>query len=206
MRMFIRVVLAIALLSVLAAAQDAPSAEIFGGYSYIRQDVGPQFKLVGLDHPNSHGWMAGGAGFLNRWFGIKGEVNGVYARPDINIGGLIGGALQAVELKQDLYTYTFGPTIAYRAMTGVQPFAHALFGGGHRKIETDLFGFNLPGTSNSENAFAMQLGGGADFAFSPSVAIRGQVDWIQTRFNDLADDRQNHLKASAGIVFRFGAH
>jgi len=49
----------------------------------------------------------------------------------------------------------------------------------------------------------MAFGGGLDVAPHPRVAIRViQADYLATRF---ADDWQNNLRLSFGIVLRFGA-
>jgi opacity protein-like surface antigen len=62
-------------------------------------------------------------------------------------------------------------------------------------------------TTNSQNAFAMTVGGGLDYRLSSRFSIRpAQVEYLLTRFNEFTDSRaqsQNNLRVSTGIVFRF---
>jgi hypothetical protein len=51
----------------------------------------------------------------------------------------------------------------------------------------------------------MVLGGGLDVNVSRHIAIRAaQADWLYTQFPNGVDNRQNNLRITAGIVFRFG--
>jgi len=90
-----------------------------------------------------------------------------------------------------------------------QPFGQALFGVAH--------GFNsyFPAPAptyytTSSTTFSTTLGGGLDLAISPRVWIRAaEVDYHYSLFpnspnNVLKSDRQNELRISAGVVFRFG--
>ncbi len=91
----------------LTFAQDAPKAEIFGGYSYLRADI------TDISHENFNGWNAALTGNLNKNFGITADISGHYA----TIGGV----------GVNSYTFIFGPTIS-APMEKIKPFAHALFG------------------------------------------------------------------------------
>jgi opacity protein-like surface antigen len=51
------------------------------------------------------------------------------------------------------------------------------------------------------NAFAMTLGGGADYKFTDHVSFRGQVEYLYTHFSGSG---QNNARIEAGIVYRFG--
>jgi opacity protein-like surface antigen len=84
----------------------------------------------------------------------------------------------------------------------VTPFAEVLFGAAH--AGGGVF------TTNSQNAFAMTVGGGVDYRFSRRLSIRPlKVDYLLTRFNEfntfnaLSTQTQNNLRVSTGIVFRF---
>jgi peptidoglycan-associated lipoprotein len=66
----------------------------------------------------------------------------------------------------------------------------------------------------SANAFAMAFGGGVDLGLTRHLAIRvAQVDFLRTQFNATdallaglssnLGNRQNSMRYSAGIVFRF---
>jgi len=166
----------ILVLSLTAAAQDAPKAEVFGGYSYIRSD-GESF----------HGWNASVAGNANNWFGIVGDFSGHYMSLDI-----LGESFST-----SIYTYTFGPRFSYRNNEKIVPFAHALFGGARLGASTTVAGITV---SDSESGFASNVGGGLDWVASPSVAIRLiQADALIVR---IAGSTSTDGRLSFGVVFR----
>jgi hypothetical protein len=102
------------LLCLTASAQDAPKAEAFLGYSYLRANPAtsgvPGFNLNG----------GSGSIAFNLWnsLGIVGDFGGYH------IGNIGGSGVDAT-----LYTYLFGPRFSYRAHERVTPFAQARFGG-----------------------------------------------------------------------------
>lgn len=163
-----------------AAAQNAPKAEVFGGYSYLRVNPGG-----GANGINLNGWNASVAGNLNNWFGIVGDFSGAYGSP----------TFAGVKVKTKAHNFLFGPRLSYRSNERFTPFAHALFGA--TRLEGSALGANV-----SDTSFAMALGGGIDAKLNDRVAVRvAQFDYLLTRF---ASDNQHNLRLSAGIVFRFG--
>ena len=62
-------------------------------------------------------------------------------------------------------------------------------------------------TANSQNAFAMTVGGGIDYRLSEHFSLRpAKVDYLLTRFNEFGSTNtqtQNNLRVSTGILFRF---
>ncbi len=206
------VVVVVLLVSACALAQDAPKGEIYGAYSYMRQRLGSELESVGLDHANANGFTIGGTGYFNNWFGIKAEFGGHYARPSIDTGAIIVPAAMtpqavlpsSIKLKENLYTYMFGPTFAVRKSERVQPFVHALFGVAHVSVRAEADGLGTEDLG-SQNAFAMQFGGGADFLLSKRVAIRGGFDYMHSSFDMFGiNEGQNGLQVTAGVVFRLG--
>lgn len=165
------------LLTLSAAAQDYPKAEVFGGYSYLHTSVLGQ----GFSFNGGSGSIAVNA---NHWFGIVGDF-GVYHNGDFGVS-------------TNAVTYLFGPKFAYRKNEKVTPYFHALFGGSH-------IGASFSGIGSSDNAFAWGFGGGVDANLTPHVGIRViQADYLMTKFSDGDNDRQNNVRVSAGIVFRWG--
>jgi hypothetical protein len=172
MRKFAGFILVMLFLAVPAIAQDAPKAVFFGGYSYLRINPGS-----GLDGINANGWNASLTGNFNDWFGVTGQFTGHYASPS--------------GVDTNVHSYMFGPRIASHTNEKWTPFAHFLFGGAR-----------AGGAGLSENAFAMDFGGGFDYNAGESVGIRiVQFDYIATRF---FSDWQHNFAISTGIVFRFG--
>ena len=94
----------------------------------------------------------------------------------------------------NLFTIMGGPKVAYRSHSAVTPFGHFLIGTTH--ASAGAFGL-----SYGKNALAAAVGGGVDFRVSEHVAVRAiQADYLMTRFYDA---RQNNIRLSAGVVFRF---
>jgi hypothetical protein len=163
-----------------ALAQEAPRAEVFGGYQYFRGSTG----INGVDNFNLNGWNASASGYLNDYFGVKADFAGSYGTP----------SMAGIGIKTRLHTYMFGPVLRYTNASKITPFAHALFGGGH------ISGSAL-GVSASESDFAWAAGGGADVSVNKRFGVRvAQLDFLQTR---VAGNSQNNFRYSAGIVLKF---
>lgn len=170
-------VIAMILLSSLtvAAQEETPKAELFGGYSYAGE--------------GSHGFDASIAGNVNRWFGLVADVGGQYTRLEE----------EGIRERIRTHSFLFGPRFSLRTKKRVTPFAHALFGASHIRSEAtelgQLFIF-------SDTSFGMALGGGLDIGINDTVAIRvAQVDYLRTRF---FNQTQNKGRIAVGLVFRFG--
>jgi opacity protein-like surface antigen len=166
------------------AAQDYPRGEVAGNYTYVRIKTG----VSGVGDFNCQGGGGSAAWNANSYLGVVGEFSGC------KITGLPSG------VSGHVFTYLFGPRLTYRGSGGFEPFAEALFGGAH-------IGGTVIGSSGSDNAFSMAIGGGADYKVTRSVAIRlVQFDYLYTKFNEGsgAPQHQNNFRLQAGIVFRFG--
>lgn len=163
--------------SLVAGAQDFPRVEAFAGYSYLRVD-----DLTVIS--GFQGGNASAAVNFDRHFGIEGEF-GAYHNANFDID-------------TTQVTWLVGPKVAFRSAQKITPFVHALFG-----VDHDTVG-GL-GSQSSENAFAMALGGGLDAEIHRHISLRLiQVDYIRTTLSDLGFSRQNDLRISLGVVFRFG--
>ena len=163
------------LLSWPALAQDTPKAEIFGGYSYGGEAT--------------HGWNTAVAGNVNKWFGLEGELSGLYTN------------IREADSEENIRTHSFlfGPRISMRRSKRVTPFVHALLGTAHLRTRAMEQGQAF---SFSDTSFGMSFGGGLDVRVSDHIAIRViQIDYVRTHF---FDETQNKGRISAGIVFRFG--
>jgi opacity protein-like surface antigen len=167
-----------------AQAQDVPKVDIFAGYSYVRENPGTSgassFSLNGGSASiayNAKSWLSGVADF------------GAYHN-----GNILGTGTDGT-----LSTYLFGPRVSYHHSGRITPFGEVLFGVAHA-------GASIAGTSGSDNAFAMSLGGGVDYKLTDRFAIRPiKVDYLMTRFSETGtgNQTQNNLRVSTGIVFRF---
>ncbi|MCL2659105.1 MAG: OmpA family protein [Acidobacteriaceae bacterium] len=138
-------------------------------------------------------WMSGGTAQVSvpvmRNFAVVGEVGAeaISKMPDSNRGlSLLSGR--------------GGFRIPLSNHTMYQPFGQALFG--------VIRGYNTstyPDGSKSKSAFSTVLGGGLDLAVSRSIWIRAaEVDYHFSQLPNGNGDRQNELRISGGVVFRFG--
>jgi opacity protein-like surface antigen len=93
-------------------------------------------------------------------------------------------------------TYMFGPRFNWRH-SKLNPYAQFLFGG--------AYGWNAK--NNTQNAFAMAVGGGIDYNLNHRFSVKPiEVEYLLTEMNDKTGfgSRQNDIRYSAGIVFKFG--
>lgn len=173
------------LFAVAARAQERQTVDVFAGYSYVRANP----EAAGSDGFNLNGGSASVAYNFNNWLSGVADFGG-YHNTNI-LGSGVDGTLS---------TYLFGPRVSYRHFSRVTPFGEVLFGVAHT-------GANFPNISNSQNAFAMTVGGGLDYRISSHFSIRAaKVDYLLTRFNEFNTantQTQNNLRVSTGIVFRF---
>jgi Outer membrane protein beta-barrel domain len=170
-----------------AAQNNAGSASQFdvsGAYSYIRAgsaDIGGGFNLNG-------GSASLAYNFSDR-FSLIGDF-GAYRFGDLPSG-----------LSSNLYSYLFGPRYTVRRSHRLVPFAQVLLGGARVTASS--------GSINAgENAFAASFGAGVDMPLHHQISLRLlQADYLLTRFPNLNGNSatENHVRISAGIVFRFGS-
>ena len=131
----------------------------------------------------------------------------------VSVAVLIGG----YQVNNNIINYLFGPRVSVR--TGrVTPYFNILFGGVYAAAQTNVTTAPCTGTScgnpsivhltNSQNAFAMAVGGGLDIKVAKHVAFRPiGLDYFLTRLHnpvDSNDHNQNNLRYSAGVNFLFG--
>jgi len=82
---------------------------------------------------------------------------------------------------------------------GIGIFGEALFGVAH--------GFDSPfstqsGFQNSTNSLSMQLGGGLNVAVAKGFGVRAfELDYVRTRFRNLAGDSQDDLRLGFGVTY-----
>jgi len=116
--------------------------------------------------------------FTNDWFAFEGTITATFA-PEI---------YQNEHVK--LLIYGGGPKIAWRQRVW-EPWLHALVGGIHEQPQT---------ADNTKNAFAVQLGGGADYRWRPRLGFRLEADYIRS---GLFNQHQDNFQLLGGVVFHF---
>lgn len=169
-------------------AQDAPRAEVFGGFQYFRANTGNPILPVGhtiVDNFNLNGWNASLSGYFNRYLGVTADFGGVYGDPEI---------LDLIPVHTKLHTFMFGPVLRLPNPTPFTPFVHALGGAAHTSGD-------VLGSGGSETDAVWAVGGGVDLRIAPLLSVRlGQADFLQTR---VSGTNQNNFRFSTGIVLRF---
>jgi hypothetical protein len=136
-----------------AQAQDYPTTEIFGGYSYLNTNP------TG-DRDSFHGWGASFAGNLSERWGFVADFSGAYKTFESPLG----------DINANVYHFLFGPQVTARSKRA-SAFAHFLLGGSRGKFG----GF-------TDTGFAMGFGGGADVNLGQNFALRViQADYIPHR-------------------------
>jgi opacity protein-like surface antigen len=180
---FLILAIALLLLGGSALAQDqAPKAELFGGYSYVRT----------AGNFNINGWNAQAAFNVNHWFGVAADLSGHYQTRSENY----------VRKSAALTNFMFGPQFSDRVgrITG---FAHVLVGGAHVDEGLLLRGGATPKASTN---FAMALGGGIDANVNGMIAVRlFQVDYLRIRAENASTkltEGQTNIRVSVGVVFK----
>ena len=164
-----------------------------------RTDVALTFTA---DYANPVGqssqWLKGGSieWGTNLWHGL-----GMTAR----VSGVTTGSLGNQAVPLSLVLTTFGPryrwTLHPAARHNISFYGETLIGVAN--------GFNglfptLGGTTDSANTFAMQTGGGVDYALSRHFAWRiADANWTRTQFQNAASNVQNQMQLGSGLAFRF---
>jgi len=169
------------------AQDEAPRLEAFGGYYYARFNINA--NVPGIAPSATYNGNGGGGQLeynVNHWLGVVGDLAGFRATSS-GSGSFAGAA----------FTYLLGPRVNFRRGK-VTLFAQSLFGG---VWTTD----GIAQSTGPENNFAMTAGGGIDFKVSKHVSVRPvQAEYFMTKIPDGLNNRQDNLRSSAGIVFRFG--
>jgi hypothetical protein len=142
-------------------------------YQYFRFRAGTLSK--GLN-----GFGASVTYFKNDWFGIEG-----------NVAGLFGSVTPT--FKEKFAFYGAGVHIGARRMERFQPWAHVLFGGTHLSV-TQTVG------PSGFNGFGVVTGGGVDLMFRPGLGVRVNGDFVGSR---LGGAWQKNFQFGAGIVLNF---
>ncbi len=178
------------------AASDSaeyPAVDLFVGYSFVRFSTNTGVK----ETFNWHGITGALAGNVNRWFSLVGDVS-AFRIKDLP-PGITGSG----------YTFLVGPQFSHRHERWT-PFVHALVGGARLsdiQISTIPTGSSFFNRSFSANSFATALGGGLDANINKHVGLRlFQAEYLLTKFKDGRNDKQNNLRASAGLVLHFGGN
>jgi opacity protein-like surface antigen len=176
MNKLLAVTLAGLALSGTAAAADAPKADLFGGYSYLK-----------ADEKSRHGWE-GSLGFqLWNKLGLIADVSGHHRNDD--------------GVTADTLSYMGGVRFALHG-SKLTPFAQGLAGRVHAKEGISVLGFSGGETHKS---LGWAVGAGLDWSFKGRWAVRVQGDYFRYEPREDAKSAGNP-RAALGVVYRFGVN
>ena len=191
--------------SMAAVAQDVPKFEVPLGFSFV--NVHP-----GLNPITSFNIFGGGGGFVYNvtpWIGIKADFQGYTQGSGLKSQLTNAGYNVVGNVQGNVFTYMFGPQIKKHSGKW-QPFGQALFGAAHSNVYANVYDTinGVTSSNNNNNAFAMEFGGGVDYALTPHFQIRPvEVDYLYTRFGINGTSyigNQNNFKYMGGVNFTFG--
>ncbi|MGH9432898.1 MAG: outer membrane beta-barrel protein [Terriglobia bacterium] len=186
----------------LAAAQEVPKAELFGGYSFLQGDPRTTNGFT------SQGWDAAVTSNVNRWLGVEVNFSDHYGTSAQDLEVLSVSPAAGPFAYTPRFTFLAGPHFSLRSASRVTPFVHALFGGVQGKATT--LSTDVPcgpaispcSVSKSQTAFDMEFGGGLDLKATRHISIRVIEGDYQRA--DFGGNPQNDVRISAGIVFTLG--
>jgi hypothetical protein len=192
------------LLTMVSGAQTSyPKFEVPVDFSFI--NVHPNLPVI--TSFNVFGGGVGGVYNFSSFVGLKADfqfyTQGTGVRNTLEHNGFPAGQLSA-----NFTTYLFGPQ--FKKHSGkFQPFGEALFGVAHsNEFAQILEDEGITNKSSTDGAFAMEFGGGLDYAIIPYVELRPvEVDYLFTRFGvngTTYTGSQNNFKYSTGVNFQFG--
>ena len=159
-----------------AAAQDRPQADVFGGYSLVRQNGA-----------SLHGGELSLAYYLSRRLGIVIDVD-AHGHTIAGVDHTTSAAL-------------IGPRLSFAA-GALTPFVHALIGAVRDEDAVKVFSQTI---SERHTSAGGAVGGGIDFGRS-HFGARVQGDYRLARRADDSGARKlrGDPRVSAGVVFRIG--
>lgn len=150
------------------------------GYQYSRDNlVGSPFNISGVN--------VSLARYFRTWLGLEAQVGGglfgntgqTSTPPNLNAKSLFVGA---------------GPHLVYRNRSRFEPWVHGLVGLDHYRFTQNV------GMLGSNNALAGVLGGGVDMYLTPNIALRGESDFVVSRFFSAT---QRSFQVIGGFVLDF---
>jgi hypothetical protein len=163
---------------------QVPKGNVFFGYSYDHMSV------VSNDAINTNGWDASLEGKLIPFLGLLVDVDGHYGSGTF-LAGCSGGICAYSGADVAEHNVLLGPRASFQ-VGAFRPFAEVLVGASHISRSN--------GISDSDTSFANAVGGGLDYRIAGPVSVRGQLDWIETRF---FSNTQSGVRFSTGIAIHF---
>lgn len=175
----------IAMSAVAAAAQDSHAVSVGANYTYVRTNVMPGCSCFSLN---------GGA--LQLQVALTPHVAFLGDFTLTHKSGITADNYTLTQL-----TYTGGLRLRpFAARARLRPFGEVLLGA------ASTFGTLSPsrnGVGGGSQAFAFEPGGGLEWRLASRVSlVPVEADYLLTTFSNNANNRQNDLRLSAGLLIR----
>lgn len=195
-----------------AKTDEYPRVEAFIGYSALGEagsrgiSFGPSAS-VGGNYASDTGLEVSLIRNFSKHVGLKGDFsahfNNESARFPITVcTPVCTTATQDNQFKTRVYNFLAGPEFKARNQTRFTPFAYGLAGVAHTSATFTTPGptFNLL-LKNSNNSFAMALGGGLDIRATKRVSFRGSMDYNPVFVHDSTSGTRDLVRISLGVLF-----
>ncbi|WP_263377604.1 OmpA family protein [Granulicella paludicola] len=167
-------------------ATEVPKFDVSLGYNFLRSNAPPS----GCSCFDANGGYASAAFHVTRWLSFEGEVTGQHQTNISNLGQSL-----------TLLTFAGGPKVSYPGHRLV-PFGEVLIGGAHGSDSYFPTGTTYSSTASS---LTLSTGGGLEVGINKLISVRAfDVQYLKTELPNGTNNTQNHLMASAGIIFKFG--
>ncbi len=188
-------VAALAVTAVPASAQDVPKVELSGGYQFLN------FSVEGESESMPVGWYFDVAGNLTPMFGIVFQMGGNYKSLDESV--TVGGITVTAEADVKVHEFLGGVRLNLRSDSAIVPFAQVLAGAinGSADVTASTTIPGIPPISIDDEAsgtnFALQVGGGVNFALSDAIGLRVGADYLRAFEEDAG---ANLFRFAIGVV------
>jgi outer membrane immunogenic protein len=170
------------------AAGDVPRLEVGLNYNYIHANAPPgECGCFGLN---------GGSGTVI--FNLRPSWS-VMADLMLGHANNVSNADHTTTQNITIFNYLFGPRYTRRRSSRFVPYGEVLLGGAREDVNFDF--------TINRNAFGLLAGGGVTTTIKPKIGFTiVEADWIYTRIPNAVNDRQNDVRISTGLTYRFGVN
>jgi hypothetical protein len=202
MRIYYRIALVLIFAeALLAAASLHPQAASSGtGAALALPEIAADFSYINTNAP------VDGCGCFGVYGGSLSVAFPIARGPVAIVGDVTSGSSTSIAPNNyhlTLWVVTAGARYSPTLRWGrYHPFAQATVGFAH--ASQDLVEGSGASVPNASATFAADLGGGIDLDLTRRFRLRlAQASYLLTTFDNGSNNRQNNLRLSAGLVFRY---
>jgi hypothetical protein len=179
-----------------ASAQTVPKVELSGGYQFLT------FAAEGESESMPAGWYFDVAGNLTPMLGIVFQIGGNYKtfEESVTVGGITATATADFKVHEFLGGVRLN---LRRSNSPIVPFGQVLVGAINGSVDVTA-STTIPGMppiefseEDSGTNFALELGGGVNFALTEAVGLRVGADYLRAFEEDAG---ANLFRFHVGIV------